>query len=480
MLFISHLFFAVAYISFTYNYSINNIKKELSVDTIKISDMSSSLLQNEIDTRVISIFISGLQAIVSYSDESVIISDENGLILYFADADGLTYGYKTTHIPQYILDEMDRRDDYFSVGTFGLFYESQHYTCGKAVLGDHNNETVGYVFVSAPTDSVIELISSSLRIFYLILIIVLMIGVTISYVLARNMSKPIRRISQAAHDFAYGDFDVRVPEDRTDEIGELAHNFNSMCESISKLEQMRASFIANISHELKTPMTTIAGFADGILDGVVPKDKEREYLKIISNDTKRLSRLVVRMLEASRISSGEIVMHPGVFEINELISRNLLEMEQRIEDKDLTVDIHFMNEITFVSGDVDYLAQVLYNLMDNACKYADAGGMIEIRSEKLGSKVKISISNTGTDIPKEQLRYIFDRFYKVDQSRSTDVNSAGLGLFLVKSILNMHGEEITVTSENGVTSFVFTLPLAEDPNAGKHTLIGGGKYEFLE
>jgi len=288
-------------------------------------------------------------------------------------------------------------------------------------------------------------------------------------------------MAAASRKFARGDFSVRVrqAEDPADEMGALIESFNKMADSLEKAEERRSEFIANISHELRTPMTTIAGFADGILDGVIPPEKERDYLEIISNDTKRLSRLVVRMLEASRISSGEIVMHPTVFELNETISRTLLEMEQRIEQKNLTVNVRFADDETYVTADADYMAQVVYNLIDNACKYVEIGGFIDVKTEKTGHNIEVTIANSGRDIPSEQQKYIFDRFYKVDQARSKDANSAGLGLFLVKTILNMHGQSIRLTSENGVTAFTFTLPAADAPG-GKHTLQGGGKYEFVD
>lgn len=471
LLFVSHIIFAIGFIGLTYNYTVEQIRRQLFDDAEKISEMSGTLIENSGNPEVMRMFLTGLQAIVSYSEESVVICNPEGLVLYFADASGLTYGYKTTYMQPAVIDGLKGSGSYSSVGTLGLFYETQHYTCGRYIYSMEDDTILGSVFVSTPSDAVMELISSSLHIFYITMGIVIVLGVVFSYFLARSMSKPLRRISQAARQFAGGDFDVRVPEGRADEIGELSRNFNSMCESISKLEQMRASFIANISHELKTPMTTIAGFADGLLDGVIPPEKEKAYLQIISNDTKRLSRLVVRMLEASRISSGEIVMHPSVFELNETISRTLLEMEQRIESRNISVDVSFIDEQTFVNADLDYITQVIYNLIDNACKYADEGGRIDIHTQKSGGKIHVTIANTGRDIAPEQLRYIFDRFYKVDQSRGMDSNSAGLGLYLVKQILNLHGEEITVTSENGVTSFTFTLASADSPLAAKYTIV---------
>ncbi len=470
LLLLSHIIFAIGFIGLTFNYSVEQTHKQLSDDAEKIAEMSVPVIENGDSPEIMRVFIAGLQAIVSYSEEKTIICSRDGLVLYYANAEGMTYGYKSTYIQSAVLDKLEQGEEYYSLGTLGQFFENQHYTCGRLIHGSFG-QVIGAVFVSTPSDAVRSLISSSLRIFFITMGIVLILGCVVSYFMAQSMSKPLRRISQAAREFAAGDFDVRVPEGRHDEIGELARNFNSMCQSISTLEQMRASFIANISHELKTPMTTIAGFADGILDGVIPKEKEREYLQIISNDTKRLSRLVVRMLEASRISSGEIVMHPSVFELNEVISRTLLEMEHRIESRSLAVDVRYADEETYVNADLDYITQVVYNLLDNACKYAQEGGVIDIRTGRAGDKIHVCIANTGKDISPEQLPYIFDRFYKVDQSRGVDASSAGLGLYLVKQILNMHGEEIHVTSEGGVTAFTFTLAAASAPLAAKFTVV---------
>ena len=470
LLLLSHIIFAIGFIGLTYNYTVRQTHEQLSDDAEKIADMSVPMIEIGDNPEIMRVFIAGLQAIVSYSEEKTVICNADGLVLYYANAEGMTYGYKSTYMQKAVLQKLVEEQTYYSVGTLGSFYENQHYTCGRIIYGS-GGDIIGAVFVSTPSDAVLDLVSSSLRIFYITMGIVLVLGIIFSYFLARSMSGPLRRISQAAREFAAGDFDVRVPEGRHDEIGELSRNFNSMCESISKLEQMRASFIANISHELKTPMTTIAGFADGILDGVIPKEKERDYLQIISNDTKRLSRLVVRMLEASRISSGEIVMHPSVFELNEVISRTLLEMEHRIEQRSLAVDVRFADDETYVNADLDYITQVVYNLLDNACKYAQEGGLIDIRTGRAGDKIRVSIANSGKDISPEQLPYIFDRFYKVDQSRGVDANSAGLGLYLVKQILNMHGEEITAASENGVTTFAFTLAAADTPLAAKYTVV---------
>ena len=281
------------------------------------------------------------------------------------------------------------------------------------------------------------------------------------YFMAQSMSKPIQKMKHATRAYAKGDFSVRLDESGDDEIGELAHSLNQMSESLEHVDQLRSSFIANVSHELKTPMTTIAGFVDGILDGTIPPDRQREYLHIISNETRRLARLVVRMLEASRLQSGEVKMNPVKFDLCEMTVQTVIGFEQRIKTKNLDVDINFDEDQIFVLADQDNINQVVYNLIDNATKFSPDGGTFTVRLSLTDKKVYVKIANDGQTIAPNVLPHIFDRFYKADQSRGKDRYGAGLGLFLCKQILNMHGEDIHATSENGVTEFVFTLPLAK-------------------
>ena len=273
------------------------------------------------------------------------------------------------------------------------------------------------------------------------------------------MIRPLRSMSAAVKRFGGGDFSVRVPVASDDEIGHLALAFNEMANSLSNSEGMRRSFIANVSHELKTPMTTIAGFIDGILDGTIPEDQQKKYLKIVSDEVKRLSRLVKSMLDLSRIDSGEMVLHPTCFDLSKTIFTTLLTFEKSIEDRN--IEIRGMDSLgqQMVYGDQDLLHQVVYNLIENAVKFTNEGGYISFQVTDSIDRTCITIENSGPGIEPEELPMIFDRFYKTDKSRSRDKNGMGLGLYIVKTVIKLHGGDITVASKQGEFSrFVFYIP----------------------
>ena len=251
-------------------------------------------------------------------------------------------------------------------------------------------------------------------------------------------------------------------EDRGDEVSDLAEAFNSMANSLEKVESQRAEFIANVSHELKTPMTTIAGFAEGILDGTIPPERERESLEIVVSETRRLSRLVRRMLDLSRLNAlaESTVTAQETFDLTEVMSRVLISLETKITDRQLDVEVQMPEDKLMVWGDPDSITQVCYNLLDNAAKFAAPGTAITVQITKKDGKAHTRIRNLGATIPPEELPLLFERFHKADYSRSMDREGVGLGLYIVKTILGNLKETITVTSEDGVTQFHFTLTLA--------------------
>ena len=292
---------------------------------------------------------------------------------------------------------------------------------------------------------------------------VLLIAVVASSITSAHQTRPLIEMAEAARRFGRGEFEVRVSgyKDRCDEIGELAEAFNSMAASLAKVESQRAEFIANVSHELKTPMTTISGFAEGILDGTISPEKERDALNVIVSETRRLSRLVRRMLDLSRLNAlSETVTAQEQFDIVELMSRVLISLEGRITERGLDVDAQFPEGPVMVWGEPDSVTQVCYNLLDNAAKFAAQGTDITVSIVKKDGKALVSIRNLGATIPADELPLLFDRFHKADYSRSMDREGVGLGLYIVKTIIGNLKEKITVTSEDGVTQFTFTLTLA--------------------
>lgn len=322
--------------------------------------------------------------------------------------------------------------------------------------------TVGaYVFVGSDLTSIIIAWNATSRLFIILSIGVMGLSLCLSYFFSKRQAQPINEMAAAARKFAHGDFSVRVTNyDSGNEVGALTESFNSMAESLERSEQLRSDFIANVSHELKTPMTTISGFADGILDGTIPVEEQRQYLEVISSETKRLSRLVRQMLQMSRIQNVDSsVLLSGSFDLSEIIARTLLSFENRINDLGLDVDAQIPEESIIARGDADSITQVFYNLLDNAVKFSAHGSAICVSLWKQDGKAYVSVKNHGEVISPEELPYIFDRFHKTDKSRSKDRDGVGLGLSIVKTIINDHKGDISVTSADGVTEFIFTVRL---------------------
>lgn len=339
----------------------------------------------------------------------------------------------------------------------GTFIKNQLTAASPVKLGDR---TVAVVFATEPiTMSWYSYAKRILEVFMTAALLALVVSFMTVYYLSYRLTRPLRQMSIAIKHYADGDFSYKVKVKGNDELAELARAFNSMAMSLSSQESSRRSFVANVSHELKTPMTSIGGFVDGILDGTIGPDEQDKYLRIVSDEVKRLSRLVTGMLNMSKIEAGEMQINLKNFDISADIFKTLLSFEQKISDKSIEiVGLDTMQSI-MVNADEDMIMQVIYNLIDNAVKFTPQGGYIFIKDYKDSEKTFVSIRNSGDGIEKEELEKVFERFYKVDRSRSYDIKGAGLGLFLVKSIIELHGGEVRVDSKVGeYTEFAFWIP----------------------
>ena len=337
-------------------------------------------------------------------------------------------------------------------------YEQRRFVVGVQAMNPENMEVVGEVFAVSTTASLDAMWKGFIGLFFMTAFVVLMVAFMASSITAMRQVQPIREMVQATRRYAEGDFDVRMQDyGREDEIGELAASFNAMAENLQQTEQKRREFIANISHELKTPMTTIAGYTDGILDGTIPPENERQYLQIISGESRRLSRMVRRMLDVSQLQAIDPLRSGSRFDICESMRRVLISMEKKINDRHLDVDADIPEEPILVLGDNDMITQVIYNLLENAAKFAREGSTLYLGVANIDGKARVTVRNLGDTIPAEELPLLFERFHKSDKSRSEDKDGVGLGLYIVKTILEQHKEKINVTSENGVTTFSFSL-----------------------
>lgn len=288
------------------------------------------------------------------------------------------------------------------------------------------------------------------------IVAVILAAIIIYYFARKIIINPLNEINIAARRLAKGDVSKRVKITSSDEIGELANSFNVMAESIEESDKNRRDFISNVSHELRSPITSIKGFVAGILDGVIPKDKEDYYLNIVYDEIKRLSRLVSDLLDISAMEEGKFKLNMVEFDINILIKQCIANFDGKIRNKGVNVEVTFGREHEFVYADRDRLMQVLTNIIDNAIKYSNDNGNIKITTNDKGSKVYVSVFNNGTLLKAEELARIWDRFYKSDKAR-TNKDSTGLGLPIVRLILAQHGEDIWVDNEKDGVIFTFTI-----------------------
>ncbi len=337
------------------------------------------------------------------------------------------------------------------------------YTVGYPIMrGD--NLIAGAVFVTTTEIGLWDTLAPFLMVYLLFIGIALMLAFIIIYFVTLRMFKPLTQMSQAVKKYAEGDFTMRVQVRHDDEFGELATAFNNMADSLGQLETMRQSFVEDVSHELRTPMTTIGGFIDGILDGVIEPKQQKKYLMIISDEIKRLSRMVSSMLDVARIQSGTMVYSKTNFDLSTLLKKNVDSFEERMRDKCVTLHYDLDADADYyVYADKDSIYRVIFNLMDNAVKFVNENGDIRIKMECRDDKIYVAIRNSGDGIPQREVGQIFERFYKRDKSRSQNKNGVGIGLFLVKTIIKEQGGDIFVSSkEKEFAEFSFTLPVAKD------------------
>ena len=450
----------VSFFSLSYNYARDQRTDELLVRAQAVSKLSVRYLETgrylsmeELQEDEQFRQLAATAAVISEMD--ILVCDTDGHVLLSTDE---TMAGQSINIPQSVMEKVLSDGTWSGRSRLDQIYQNKQFIGGVAVVNPTSGKTLGAVFTVSTSASIDDLWRAFAGLLLMTAFVVLMISFMASSITTMRQIKPIREMAQATRQYAEGDFDIRMNDyGREDEIGELAASFNNMAESLQQTERQRREFIANISHELKTPMTTIAGYTDGILDGTIPPENEKQYLQIIANESRRLSRLVRRMLDVSQLQAMDPLRGGNHFDICESMRRVLISMEKKINDRHLDVDADIPDEPILVLGDNDMITQVIYNLLENAAKFAREGSTLYLGVAMMDGKARVTVRNIGDTIPAEELPLLFERFHKSDKSRSEDKDGYGLGLYIGKTILQQHKEEINVTSENGVTTFTFSL-----------------------
>ena len=417
-------------------------------------DAVVSVIENNMGASVAS-----MTAVVDYygtaSTSYIIIFDEKGSVKV---ATSSVSNYLSGHqLPSEITSRILTGKSISEVSRFEDMFKAQVIVCGKPVKS--NDTVVGGVIALLPQPQLGLLKWEIHKYFIWGMAIAIIFAFIMAYIISLQVTKPIRKINDALKELAVGEFksDLKLEGD----LKPLSDTFNEMATAIKNSDRVGKEFLANVSHELRTPMTTITGFLQGIEDGTIPKEKHKEYINLVINEMKRLTRLTNGLLEVARMDIRKEEFTTECFDINELIRITLITFESRITEKELDVRIEFEHEKLVVEANCDGITRVITNLIDNSVKFANRGGYILLKTSAHGENAVISIENSGVGIPENDLEFIFDRFHKSDKSRSMDKNGVGLGLYIVKNIIKQHGKQITAESEEGkYARFTFTLKKA--------------------
>ena len=459
MVMVSFLLIGVAFGVVSRSVFLSETRENVQNSSQTISRMAQAVAEEE-DLRSLEMRMM-LSTIGSSTGQHIFICSTAGRVVACSDSAAFCRHIGML-LPESVLAALPETGSTTFRDTLGDFYTNRHYTVATVLAGD-SDRPIGTLFVSRDTRDALNVWETILPLFLIISLAVLFLALIFTSISTHLMTKPLKDMAVTARRFGSGDLSARVETTgSTDEISELAEAFNSMADSLEKSEEKRREFIANVSHELKTPMTTIAGFADGILDGTIPPQSQTRYLQTISSETKRLSRLVRSMLELSRLQAADrSTLMKNSFDVTEILRRTLINFADKIEEHRLDVDFQVPDDPMMVLGDPDAITQVIYNLLDNAVKFSKENSQLGLSLWKDNTKAYVSVRNHGATIPEAEIPLLFDRFHKSDRSRSQDRDGVGLGLYIVKTILTNHGEDIAVTSRQGVTEFVFTLTLKQ-------------------
>lgn len=448
----------------------NDRLTRLSDDALSLSRSVLSIYEGSYNTDIFTenpeLLSTAYSAVAEPAESELIIFSEEGKPLYCPEkANGALFCPEHGTI---ILDENIRQE---TIVAYPLVYtdqckvsfRSQDVFLASVAIVTADKHLFYVAAFQDVSDAYLPYTTQFVRMFIRAALLGVFVAFLVSIFTSYRLVSPLKKMTAATKQFAQGDFSERISAaDTYNELAQFTDSFNSMADSLERIEESRSAFVANTSHELKTPMTIISGFIDGILDGTIPPEDEEKYLRIVSEETKRLSSLVVAMLNISKIEAGKLELSLTQIDLQHMICRIMLDFEQAVEQKH--VDIRGLDTFvpTKVTADETLLHQVFFNLVDNAVKFTPEQGEITLTLTHEGQNAVFSIRNSGRGIPEADRELIFDRFYKVDKSRGLDSKSFGIGLYIVKSIIDLHHGTIIVSSDGATyTEFTVSLPLAK-------------------
>ena len=394
-----------------------------------------------------------LSAAAAYQNSTIWLMDTSGNILI-----NTSLPFEESEDPEK-LPEMDPGEftgSYYQIGTFFDYYSKDVLSVVSPVTS--GDAVKGYIVIHCYLSKIERECNSVLNISYFTLLVILGLSLILAFGFWRLISRPLDRLIYAAGKYAAGNLDYTFIKEPTDELEYIGASLQYLAGRAGKGGESQRKFISNISHDFRSPLTSIKGYVEAILDGTIPVEIQDRYLHIVLSETERLEKLTKGLLTLNTFDDNGYLMEMSDFDINEVIRRTLETFEGRCNERGIRFSLLFDEASLPVHADMEKIQQVLYNLIDNAIKFCPDGGRLSLRVQSDGGKARVSVENTGPTIDKDELPLLFDRFHKADKSRSADREGWGLGLYIAKTIVGAHGGDIWATSENGVTQFNFTLP----------------------
>ena len=443
--------------TFTYHITFAFVEKKEAASLYRESALISSNYAGNYFSKTMTLdeIQTQLSTLSTYLSSEIWIVDTPGNIILNTAAPGCD----PTPVPGFNITDFGSR--YYQTGTFYNQFTSEMLSVFSPITV--NYKVRGYViihksesYLTASANSLSAIAYTTLALIFAAAFVVLALFTYVVYI-------PIRKITHAADEYSKGNFDAKIDVHSNDEIGYLAASLNYMANELNTLEEDQRKFISNVSHDFRSPLTSIKGYVEAMLDGTIPVEMQEKYLNIILFETERLNKLTKSLLELNKFGSHGVMLDVTDFDINQTIKTTLLTFEGICANKHIRFNLILSGEQLFVTADFSKIQQVLYNLIDNAIKFSHQDSTITIETTEKNDKVFVSVKDTGIGIPKDSLKKIWERFYKTDLSRGKDKRGTGLGLSIVKEIIQAHGENINCISTEGVgTEFIFTLPIAKD------------------
>ena len=449
------LFGFVVVATFVSNMTLDHLKKEKADSlyreaTLVANTYAADLYNNEATLESVK---DQLDALDTYMNATIWIINPSGRMILDSSA---PFNVETEIVVENF-DPTVTAGSYYTVGNFFNTFEENVLSVFAPITTDYRVK--GYVVIHCAMSTIEAEANSLLNISYLMLVILFLLSLIILIFFTEIVYIPLRKITEATEQYASGNMHYEFSVESEDEMGYLAASLSYMASEIARSEDDQKKFVANVSHDFRSPLTSIRGYLEAMIDGTIPPEMYDKYLNIVLNETDRLTKLTNSLLTLNNLNTNGMMLNKTDFDINRTIRNVAASFEGTCRQKMIAIELVLTGDEMYVVADMDKIQQVLYNLLDNAIKFSHHNSIIKMETTEKRNKIFISVKDSGIGIPKDDLKLIWDRFYKSDLSRGKDKKGTGLGLSITKEIIQAHGEHINVISTEGVgTEFIFSLP----------------------